>query len=184
MNRLCAIRGLRALAVFAALFTASGAQATCTAPIGNAGQIVYNTDYHVPQYCNGTQWEAFSALDPLAGGSGCLAPTASEGRLLYNGDYHVLQYCNGTAWVQVGSRGVNGSCTAPAGAEGQLVYNGDYHVLQYCNGAAWIEIGGGCTPRADPGTWTARPATELNKWYGITYAMACSSPCRATARTG
>jgi hypothetical protein len=28
----------------------------CASPSGNAGDIVYNGDYHTYQYCNGAQW--------------------------------------------------------------------------------------------------------------------------------
>jgi hypothetical protein len=32
--------------------------ASCTNPAGQAGQMIYSSDYHVPQYCNGGTWVA------------------------------------------------------------------------------------------------------------------------------
>lgn len=38
------------------------ARAACTSPAGNEGQMMYNADYHVMQYCNGTNWKAVGKL--------------------------------------------------------------------------------------------------------------------------
>jgi len=66
-----------------------------------AGALVYHDDYHVPQYCGGTEWVAMGPF-PGAGGSGCTAPSAPEGRLYYHNDYSVYQYCDGSQWVAMG----------------------------------------------------------------------------------
>ena len=42
------------------------AYGSCVSPAGKEGQLIYNADYHIPQYCNGTQWMPFSAIDPAA----------------------------------------------------------------------------------------------------------------------
>jgi Uncharacterized conserved protein len=44
---------------FCLLFAAPhAAQAACSSPTGVAGQMKYNADYHVPQYCDNTNWIA------------------------------------------------------------------------------------------------------------------------------
>jgi Concanavalin A-like lectin/glucanases superfamily len=42
----------------------------CTNPVGNEGDMNYNLDNHVPQYCDGTNWRPMGPV-PGAGGSGC-----------------------------------------------------------------------------------------------------------------
>ncbi len=75
---------------------------TCTAPTGTAGQMIYNTDYHMLQWCDGTQWNAVSQSYAGAGGGGCSTPTGTEGQLMYNTPNNALQYCDGTNWVGIG----------------------------------------------------------------------------------
>ena len=67
-------------------------------------------------YCNGTDWIAFGALNPSAGGSGCTNPDRGEGAVVYNNSFHVLQYCDGDDWRAVGGTvvGSGGGCTAPS----------------------------------------------------------------------
>ena len=66
-------------------------------------------------YCNGTDWIAFGALNPSAGGSGCTNPDRGEGAVVYNNSFHVLQYCDGDDWRAVGGTVVGGGgCIAPA----------------------------------------------------------------------
>lgn len=52
----------RDLLLIALLFLAlaPAAHAACLNPTGNAGDIVYNGDYHVPEYCNGVNWVAMA----------------------------------------------------------------------------------------------------------------------------
>jgi hypothetical protein len=44
--------------LFALIFFAGGSAraGTCSNPTGNEGAYIYNTDYHVMQFCNGTTW--------------------------------------------------------------------------------------------------------------------------------
>jgi Concanavalin A-like lectin/glucanases superfamily len=79
--------------------------AACSNPTHNEADMFYNHDYHVLQYCNGTNWIAIGPV-PGAGGSGCLNPAGAEGDALYNHDYHVMQYCDGTNWIAIGGPGV------------------------------------------------------------------------------
>ncbi|MBI2234747.1 MAG: DUF1566 domain-containing protein [Micavibrio aeruginosavorus] len=53
-------------------FPSADAYAACTNPAGTAGEVIYNTDANVPQYCDGTNWNSmFKALS----GSGCSGPS-------------------------------------------------------------------------------------------------------------
>ena len=73
----------------------------CASPAGYTGDLSYNNDSHVPQFCNGASWIPVGPV-PGAGGGGCSSPTGSEGTFVYNADNHVLQYCDGTNWVAAG----------------------------------------------------------------------------------
>ena len=81
-------------------FPASG-YAACVSPAGNAADMVYNSDSHVYQYCNGASWRAMGRVQG-AGGSGCTSPTGNDGDMIYNSDYHVYQYCDGANWRAMG----------------------------------------------------------------------------------
>jgi hypothetical protein len=51
------------LFVWAAVFgmLAPAVWAVCTNPAGNEGEIVYNSTYKLPQFCNGTDWVAWGS---------------------------------------------------------------------------------------------------------------------------
>lgn len=62
---------MRAFSLFsftAALLLPAQALAVCANPAGVAGQIVFNTTYNVPQYCDDTNWIAMVGGDPVTGG--------------------------------------------------------------------------------------------------------------------
>lgn len=100
------------------LFWGAPAFAQCANPVAAEGEIIYNAAYNVHQYCNGTAWVAFGALNPGAGGSGCGVPTGAEGDLLYNSAHHVLQYCDGDDWQAVGGTVVESSGSGLSGPSG------------------------------------------------------------------
>ena len=53
-----------------ALIVLAGPQAragTCSSPTGNEGTITYNKDYHMMQFCNGTNWMSMSGGGPGTG---------------------------------------------------------------------------------------------------------------------
>ncbi len=58
----------RVLAGFTLLVFAPAAQAACSGPAGNAGDTIYNSAYHVYQYCDGATWIAMGPRG--SGGSG------------------------------------------------------------------------------------------------------------------
>ncbi len=76
--------------------------AACLSPAGVAGDILYNTNSHVPQYCDGTDWLAF-VPEAGDGGAGCSNPSGVEGDLTFNRDLKTMQYCEGDKWVSVGT---------------------------------------------------------------------------------
>lgn len=98
------VRGINLILTALLMLMAAPVQAqNCVAPLGIEGDIILNTTYNVPQYCNGHDWVAFGMLNPSAGGSGCNGPAGVAGDLIYNSTYHVLQYCDGDDWRAVGN---------------------------------------------------------------------------------
>jgi hypothetical protein len=77
----------------------------CTNPAGNEADANYNGDYHVYQFCNGTNWQSYEGGSfqlVAGGGTGCTNPTAAEAAVIYNAAYHTYQFCNGTYWIPFG----------------------------------------------------------------------------------
>lgn len=108
---------------------------------GDAGDIRYNDDESVAEYCNGAMWVAFpksaaSDADP------CEDPTGVKGDIFYNDDNLVMQWCDGNVWHPMGPiGGITGAgCTSPAGNAGDMIYNDDESVLQYCEGNGWVAV--------------------------------------------
>lgn len=78
----------------------SGGSGPCTGPDGVSGDVVYNSTYHVLQYCDGAAWHA---VGPTLGstGAGCANPAGVEGDIVFNTTHNKVQYCNGTGWHHV-----------------------------------------------------------------------------------
>ena len=74
----------------------------CASPDGRIGDIFYNTDEKVLQYCNGVDWVAMGPVSG-SGGNGCFNPDGNAGDIIFNTDYSVLQYCNDEDWVGIGT---------------------------------------------------------------------------------
>ena len=62
--------------------------------------MIYNTDDHVLQFCDGANWLAMGEAGD--GGAGCTNPTAPEGEVIFHDDIKVMQYCEGDDWVGIG----------------------------------------------------------------------------------
>lgn len=72
--------------------------ADCAGPAGVAGDMVYNKDHAVFQYCDGTDWfAAHQTVTPA--GTDCTGPASPEGATVFNRDYRVLQGCARGNWV-------------------------------------------------------------------------------------
>ena len=74
---------------------------SCPSPSGPERTIMYNSDYHTYQFCNGASWVQMGQGSG-GGGGGCSNPSGPERTIMYNGDYHTYQFCNGTNWVKFG----------------------------------------------------------------------------------
>ena len=127
----------------------------CASPAATAGTIIYNTDDHVMQFCDGRDWLAMAEAGD--GGAGCANPTGVEGEMIYNTDWKTMQYCEGDDWIALGK-----TCREQPGIECEdgTVYAGlspDGNVPMYtthCDeGQSWN--GSVCTGTRISSTWNA-----------------------------
>jgi hypothetical protein len=72
----------------------------CDGPEGHEGDIVYNDDFNVMQFCSATGWKGMGPAGD--GGASCGSPSGNAGDVMYNDDLNVLQYCEGDDWVAIG----------------------------------------------------------------------------------
>ena len=86
------------LSAVLALVISPSAWAACASPTGSAGEIIYNADDHIMQYCDNTDWISMGQYG-AGGTSDCSSPARAPGTLLYNQDKLIMQYCNGANWV-------------------------------------------------------------------------------------
>jgi hypothetical protein len=54
------IKGLALAAMLLPALWPTASRASCASPAGTDGQLIYNGDYHVPQYCDGVNWVAMA----------------------------------------------------------------------------------------------------------------------------
>ncbi|BCH14954.1 hypothetical protein MesoLjLa_18050 [Mesorhizobium sp. L-2-11] len=92
-------------------------QPACTGPDGMAGSMIFNADYRVAQWCDGSNWWRMGPLNPPGPNDGCTAPVQEGGTLVFNEEYRVLQYCDGDTWRFIGRM----PCTACGGAPDKKV---------------------------------------------------------------
>lgn len=84
----------------AALYGGTGGAcsvSTCASPFAPKATLIFNTDYDVMQYCNGSNWIAMGPQGD--GGAGCSNPSGLQAELIYNQDLNILQYCEGDEWI-------------------------------------------------------------------------------------
>ena len=81
-------------------FYATLTNSQCATPTGSEGDILYNTNYHTYQFCNGVTWVQMGQSIG-GGGGGCSSPAGVERDIIYNSDYDTYQFCNGTTWVHM-----------------------------------------------------------------------------------
>lgn len=84
------------------LIMAPAAYAACSAPAGQGGDIVYNQDERVLQWCDGDDWYAAGQIGPAGPNDGCLNPAGVGGDMIYNDAEDLLQYCDGDHWRGIG----------------------------------------------------------------------------------
>ncbi|MEM6810915.1 MAG: LamG-like jellyroll fold domain-containing protein [Pseudomonadota bacterium] len=73
----------------------------CNTPDGYEGDIIYNDDNHIMQFCNADNWQGMAA-SAGDGGAGCAAPVGTTGDMVYNDDFDVMQFCEGDSWIGIG----------------------------------------------------------------------------------
>ena len=119
---------------------------TCAAPSGTTGEIVFNTDYDVMQYCNGSNWIAMGP--PGNGGAGCTNPTGLAAELRYNTDLNVIQYCEGDEWIAV--LGTNNASIPTSGLAG-------HWTLDETSGSSIADSSG----NGNTGTWSDGSGNDI-----------------------
>ncbi|MGB3834027.1 MAG: DUF1566 domain-containing protein [Mesorhizobium sp.] len=75
---------------------------SCASPYAPAGAVIYNEDYRVLQWCDGTSWRVAGPISPVGPKAGCVNPAGTGGNLVFNSDYCVMQYCDGDHWQAIG----------------------------------------------------------------------------------
>lgn len=77
------------------------AAGTCQNPAGVAGDILFNEDYLVLQWCDGFKWYAAGKSPTFPMGMGCTGPVGAAGDLIYNSTLNLTQYCDGDRWRSI-----------------------------------------------------------------------------------
>lgn len=70
----------------------------CVNPVGVAGDIVFNGDTRVLQWCDGLVWVAAGRPPGFSPDMGCTGPVGAMGDLIYNSTANISQYCDGDNW--------------------------------------------------------------------------------------
>ncbi|MBU0859389.1 MAG: hypothetical protein KJ667_05585, partial [Alphaproteobacteria bacterium] len=76
-------------------------KSSCADPYGMAGDIVYNADSRVLQWCDGYKWLAAGPVAPGGPTGGCDYPDGTAGIINFNSTTRIMQYCDGGAWQRV-----------------------------------------------------------------------------------
>ncbi len=115
----------------------------CSGPFGAQGQIIYNIDHQMMQFCNGTIWVG------MGGGTDVTAASLDEMADVNAGspgDGQILTWDNGTGrWIASdGSSSFqipDDASVCNAGTDGTIRYNSSK--LQLCvNGTGWSDVAG------------------------------------------
>lgn len=147
----------------------------CTAPVGVAGQIIFNSDHKVMQYCDGAEWVGMGWKGSSSGGAGIQSLTTvqrdaisapDEGMVIYNNTLKVLQIYDGTQWQNLimGLSGL-GSSAKNAGADCKAIKTARPAAT---SGAYWVQAGSNlvirtqCDMTTDGGGWTLAMSNPNN----------------------
>ena len=136
--------------ILLSLFLVSGlstaAHAACSNPTGEEGQIVYNFDHNVMQFCNGTTWISMAVSDVTISS---LSDVEDVSDSISPGEGQVLTWDN-TNGEWIAADGVSGfkipddSSVCDAVTEGTIRYNSDKLQLCVFDGSSgnWEDVAG------------------------------------------
>lgn len=135
---------LKLAGIFTTLFLTASllslpARADCTNPASIQGVMMYNADFNVMQFCDGTDWIYMGAINPSAGSGDCTDPDGAEGEMVYNVDYKTMQFCNGENWIAMSCNTPSSyGCTPPSGCGniGDLCADGSLFAGFMLNGSS------------------------------------------------
>jgi len=117
------------LLVILSLGVSHAAYAACASPAGVAGEMIYNTDNSIMQYCDGTNWIGMSGSTPVSTLSGLsdvnTAGVANGNALIYNTatSKWIPGTVGGTAADTTGAVQFNGGSSAFAGDATKLFWD-------------------------------------------------------------
>jgi Concanavalin A-like lectin/glucanases superfamily len=117
--------------------------AACSGPAGNAGDTIYNSPYHVLQYCDGATWHAMGPTG--AGGSGCAPSSGLVG-------WWKFDETSGTSAADSSGNGNTGTLQAAASwtagkINGALYFNGTTQFVTASDSAS-LDLAGSWTVSA------------------------------------
>jgi len=95
---------------------APAALAACADPVGNEGEFIYNQDYNIMQFCNGTDWVGMAGGSVGSGGASALTGL-SDVTISSPSDGQVLKYNSGV-WENAADGG-----SGAAGSDMQVQFN-------------------------------------------------------------
>jgi hypothetical protein len=152
------------------LLAPRAADADCASPAKAAGEIIYNTDHNILQYCDGTDWIAMGK--PVQ--ASC-ATTWTDRATEMNNWYSVAYGAGVFATVGVLQSGTHNVITSPDGVTWtarSVPEANSWYAVTY-GGGQFVAVAGTGTNRVmtspDGMTWTARAAAQANTWYGVAY---------------
>lgn len=102
------------------------AQAVCSSPAGNSGQLMWIAASAAVKYCNGTAWVTMNNTN-----SGIACSTV--GAIQYVSSE--IMFCNGANWYKTAPPTNHGACAAAQAGKFYYDTGGTYY--WFCNGANW-----------------------------------------------
>ncbi|PIZ31118.1 MAG: hypothetical protein COY40_02925, partial [Alphaproteobacteria bacterium CG_4_10_14_0_8_um_filter_53_9] len=154
-------RMLRFLSLIVVLsgFTTS-VWAACSSPSGTTAEIIYNADYGVMQFCNGTLWVSLGNND--VGGGVSTLPALTDVTLSSPASGDLLYY-NGSAWINQASSGLFSA---------DSITSGTTSVTANTTGYISLTTGGATTGYFDTAGRLIAPGISLTSMYGISSSNA------------
>jgi hypothetical protein len=142
--------------------------AVCANPYGQAGDIVYNSNYNMMQFCNDTNWLAMAG-----GGGGNVTDTLAD---LSCGNNEIAKW-DGDSWECAAD--ATGSATPPSGAAGAVQFSDGTAFASDIANFFWDDAAN------ELGIGTGNPGEKLDVWNNAnSAAYAVVSGLRVTNNAG